>query len=63
VGDANPGDSYGIASVGHPLRDVKTDSVLINDDGDAVVLDFGEGNTIDRVLGQQEGSYRDQRVS
>ena len=26
--------------------DVKTDNVLINDDGDAVVLDFGGGNTL-----------------
>ena len=26
-------------------RDIKTDNVLINEDGDAVLLDFGGGNT------------------
>jgi serine/threonine protein kinase len=33
-------------SMGILWCDIKTDNVLINDDSDAVVLDFGGGNTI-----------------
>jgi serine/threonine protein kinase len=36
----------GLHDLGILWRDIKTDNVLINDDGDAVVLDFGGGNTI-----------------
>ncbi|KAH6857123.1 hypothetical protein B0I37DRAFT_301085 [Chaetomium sp. MPI-CAGE-AT-0009] len=36
----------GLHSLGILWRDIKTDNVLINDDDDAVVLDFGGGDTM-----------------
>ena len=36
----------GLHGLGILWRDVKTDNVLINEDGDAVVIDFGGGNTV-----------------
>lgn len=35
----------GLHDLGILWRDLKTDNVLINEDGDAVLLDFGGGNT------------------
>jgi serine/threonine protein kinase len=36
----------GLHDLGILWRDIKTDNVLINEDGDAVLLDFGGGNTL-----------------
>ncbi|KAK3366564.1 hypothetical protein B0H63DRAFT_558496 [Podospora didyma] len=48
--------------IGILWRDVKTDNVLINDDGDAVVLDFGGGNTVGwvdpEIYGTMEGEVQ-----
>ena len=36
----------GLHGLGILWRDVKTDNVLIDERGDAVMLDFGRGNTV-----------------
>jgi serine/threonine protein kinase len=36
----------GLHELGILWRDIKTDNVLVDDNGDAVVLDFGDGNTV-----------------
>lgn len=36
----------GLHGLGGLWRDVKTDNVLIDEDRDAVVIDFGRGNTL-----------------
>ncbi|KAK4237704.1 hypothetical protein C8A03DRAFT_44467 [Achaetomium macrosporum] len=46
----------GLHNLGILWRDVKTDNVLINEDGDAVVLDFGGGNTMGWVDQDKYGS-------
>jgi serine/threonine protein kinase len=49
-------------SLGILWLDIKTDNVLIDDDGDAVVLDFGGGNTVGWVdhdkYGTMEGELQ-----
>ncbi|KAL2261271.1 hypothetical protein VTK26DRAFT_4492 [Humicola hyalothermophila] len=46
----------GLHKLGVLWRDIKTDNVLINKDGDAVVLDFGGGNTMGWVDQDKYGS-------
>lgn len=43
-------------SLGILWHDINTDNVLINNDGDAVVLDFGGGNTMGWVDSDKYGS-------
>ena len=50
------GTVAGLHGLGILWRDIKTDNVLINDDGDAVVLDFGGGNTMGWVDQDKYGS-------
>ena len=50
------GTVAGLHGLGILWRDIKTDNVLINDDGDAVVLDFGGGNTMGWVYHDKYGS-------
>ncbi|KAK4041378.1 hypothetical protein C8A01DRAFT_14839 [Parachaetomium inaequale] len=52
----------GLHALGILWRDIKTDNVLIDDNGDAVVLDFGGGNTMGWVdrdkYGTMEGEMQ-----
>jgi serine/threonine protein kinase len=52
----------GLHDLGILWRDIKTDNVLIDDNGDAVVLDFGGGNTMGWVdwdkYGTMEGEMQ-----
>jgi serine/threonine protein kinase len=53
----------GLHNLGILRRNIKTDNVLINDDGDVVVLDFGGGNTIGWVDQDKYGTMEgDQEV-
>ncbi len=46
----------GFHRLGIPWRDIKTDDVLINDDGDAVVVDFGTNTAANHdTYGTTEG--------
>ncbi|KAL2139344.1 hypothetical protein VTI28DRAFT_5306 [Corynascus sepedonium] len=46
----------GLHSLGVLWRDIKTDNVLIDENGDAVVIDFGGGNTVDWIDRDNYGS-------
>ncbi|KAK3290436.1 uncharacterized protein B0H64DRAFT_378648 [Chaetomium fimeti] len=46
----------GLHRLGILWRDIKTDNILIDDDDDAVVLDFGGGNTVGWVDQDKYGS-------
>lgn len=65
MGSADPRHNHRATQPGDPLAGHQTDKVLIDEDGDVLVLDFGGGNTVGWVdrdtYGTMEGKL--QRLS